>query len=133
MPTTAPPRRRGPARSWATRAVTVLVCCVAACTALAVNAGRADAHPLSTTAILLDVGPDQTTGTLELPIDRLAIALDQPLTAPVVAQPAKLAELVGYVGTHLAAADATTGAPWAVSLRNPRVGVVDGVDHFVVD
>ena len=42
------------------------------------------------------MGPERVTGHVQLPIDRLAIAVDQPLTASVVAEPAKLDELRRY-------------------------------------
>ena len=107
--------------------------CLATCAALIAFPAAADAHPLSTTAVLLDVGADQVTGEIQLPLDRLAIALNQPLTNAVAAEPATLAELQSYVATHLSATDPTTGTPWAVSVSNARTGVVDGIDHLVVD
>ena len=82
--------RRGLLVRWAARAGLLFTCLVIVTTMAPV---RADAHPLSTTAVLLDAAPNQVTGKVQLPIDRLAIALDQPLTAATVAQPAKLEEL----------------------------------------
>ncbi|WP_232303833.1 HupE/UreJ family protein [Pseudofrankia sp. DC12] len=93
---------------------------------------RADAHPLSTTAILLDAAPGRVTGEVELPIDRLAIALDQPLTAAAVVQPAKLEELRRYLLSHTSAAD-QNGARWSVTASGGRVENIDGVDHLVFD
>ncbi|WP_406438342.1 HupE/UreJ family protein [Streptomyces sp. NBC_00631] len=93
---------------------------------------RADAHPLSTTAILLDAAPDRVTGKVELPIDRLALALDQPLTAKTVVQPAKLEELRRYVLSHTSAAD-PDGTRWTTAVSGGRVEKIDGVDHLVFD
>jgi hypothetical protein len=92
----------------------------------------ADAHPLSTTAILLDAAPEKVTGKVELPIDRLAIALDQPLTAKSVVQAAKLEELRRYVLGHTSAAD-PDGTPWTTTVSGGRVEKIDGVDHLVFD
>ena len=52
--------------------------------------GVAGAHPISTTAILLEPGPEKVTGSVQLPLDRLEVALDERLTASSVKQPAKL-------------------------------------------
>ena len=116
------------------RLVTLLLCCLSACSVLLLVPGRAEAHPLSTTAILLDQGDDRVTGVIQLPLDRLAIALAQPTLTPAVAgTPAKLEELRGYVAAHLSADDPTApGRPWAVSVSVPAIGVVDGVDHLLV-
>src|SRR5436309_15609309 len=83
--------RRGLLRRLAVRAGVLLAClAIVSAPATVLAPARADAHPLSTTAILLDVAPDQVTGRVQLPIDRLAIAINQPLTAASVVQPAKL-------------------------------------------
>ena len=68
-------------RRWAPRAAAVLLVLLAVAAVLVLAPARADAHPLSTTAVLLDIGPEEVTGQVQLPVDRLAIALDQPLTA----------------------------------------------------
>jgi hypothetical protein len=128
-------RPRGPARSWPAHAAALLLCLLVACSALTLVPGRAEAHPLSTTAILLDQGADRVTGVIQLPLDRLAIALDQPtLTPAVAATPGKLEELRGYVAAHLSVDDAAApGRPWAASVSAPRIGLVDGVDHLLVE
>jgi len=95
-------------------------------------APTASAHPLSFTAILLDVGPDRVTGEVQLPIDRLSIALERPaLTPEVVSDPAELAQLAGYVAEHTAVASGE-GA-WDVEVTGGRVERIDGVDHLVYD
>jgi hypothetical protein len=92
----------------------------------------ASAHPISTTAILLDAARDQVTGSVQLPIDRLEVALNERLTAAGVRQPGKIEELRRYVLGHTAAADPADGA-WAVDLTGGRVETIDGVDHLVFD
>ncbi|WP_329252336.1 HupE/UreJ family protein [Streptomyces sp. NBC_01478] len=132
-PRTPRPSRRGPLGRWAARAGTLLACLAALTAALTVmTPTRADAHPLSTTAILLDAAPEKVTGKVELPIDRLAIALDQPLTAKTVVQPAKLEELRRYVLGRTSAAD-PDGTPWTTTVSGGRVEKIDGVDHLVFD
>jgi hypothetical protein len=134
VPTTVEPRRRrGLLTGWAARASALLASLVVACAVLFVTPATADAHPLSTTAILLDVDADQVTGLVQLPIDRLAIALDQPLTATLVAQPATSEELRQYVAGHLSATDPPDGAAWDVSVTGGRVETIDDVDHLVFD
>ena len=116
------------------RALALLLCLIGANVALVLTATEADAHPLSTTAVLLDVGSNEVTGQVQLPIDRLAIALNQPtLTTPVAVQPAKLEELRQYVAAHLTATDAADDAPWDVTVADARVQTIDGVDHLVLD
>lgn len=113
--------------------VAALLCLVAAGVTLILTPATAGAHPLSTTAVLLDIGSDEVTGQVQLPIDRLAIALDEPLTAAVVATPAELEELRHYVAAHLSATDPADGARWAVSVDDGRVETIDAVDHLVYD
>jgi hypothetical protein len=56
------------------------------------------------------------TGQVQLPIDRLAIAVNQPtLTTSAAAQPAKLDEFRQYVAGHLSATAATDGTVWGTS------------------
>lgn len=110
---------------------TVLVGVIAA---LFLATTPASAHPLSTTAILLDLGSDEVTGQVQLPIDRLAIALEEPdLTTAAVQQPAKSEELQGYVASHLSVTDTADGQPWGVAVTAGRVETIDAVDHLVFD
>jgi HupE / UreJ protein len=125
--------RRGQLLRWPARAAGFLVCLVAAVAALVLTAAPAGAHPLSTTAILLDFSPAQVSGQVQLPIDRLAIALNQPFTATSVAAPATLERLRGYVAAHVSATGATDGTPWAVSVTGGRVAIIDNVEHLVFD
>src|SRR4051794_35826560 len=90
---------------------------VLAVLALAIFPGRVAAHPLSTTAVLLDIGEDKVTGQLQLPLDRLAYALDQRLTADTVAT--DLPALRAYVRAHISAGE------WAVTVSGGRVQTID--------
>jgi hypothetical protein len=101
------------------RVVAFLLIVVAAAAGVLSAPATADAHPLSTTAILLDIESEQVTGQVQLPIDRLAIALNQPLTTTVVDQPAGLEVLRQYVAAHISAADTASAAPWVVDVADP--------------
>jgi HupE / UreJ protein len=84
--------------------------------------------------VLLDIGADQVTGQVQLPIDRLAIAVDQPdLTTAAAAQPAKTDELRQYVVGHLVVTGSGDDAPWDVAVTGGHVQTIDGVDHLVYD
>ena len=115
--------------SW-TRRVLLLVGSVAL--VLLVAAPPALAHPLSTSAVLLDVGDRQVKATIELPLDQLSIARDQPLTSASVLAPPELSELRTYVQTHLSATD-DAGRVWSTEVAGGRVEQVDGVDNLVLD
>jgi len=92
----------------------------------------AAAHPLSTTAVLLDVERQTVTAQVQMPVDRLAVALDQPLTAASVLQPATLSTVRDYVHGHLSASD-EAGRAWTTTIGASRVEVIDGVDHLVLE
>jgi hypothetical protein len=128
--------RSGPRlrRRWTVHGAALLLCLMAINTAVMLTGAQANAHPLSTTAVLLDVGPDQVTGQVQLPIDRLGIALNQPaLTTSAAAQPAKREELRQYMANHVSAADSTGGATWTVSVTGGHVETIDNTDHLVFD
>ena len=111
----------------------LLLIVVAAVAGVLATPATAGAHPLSTTAVLLDIGAGEVTGQVQLPIDRLAIALNEPLTAALVDEPAELEELRQYVAAHVVATDATDGATWTVTVADGRVESIDDVDHLVYD
>ena len=117
---------------WIAKLGRLIAYAVAAYAILAMLApGVAGAHPISTTAILLEPGPEKVTGSVQLPLDRLEVALDERLTASSVTQPAKLDELRRYVLSHTAAAG-PAGA-WTVGLAGGRVEQVDNVDHLTFE
>ena len=110
----------------------LLVLLAAAAVVLLGSAAPAVAHPLSTSAVLLDVDPDRVGATVELPLDELSVARDEVLTATSVLEPGTLAELRTYVETRLTASDAS-GQAWTTSVTGGRVEPVDGVDNLVLD
>jgi len=99
---------------------------------LGLLAPAASAHPISTSAVLLDVGERAVTAEVELPVDRLAVAFDQPYTAADVLEPTTLAVLRDYLREHLSATEDDGGA-WTTTVENGRVASIDGVDHLVLD
>jgi len=96
------------------------------------TATPAVAHPLSTSAVLLDVDNATVTATVELPLDELSIAWDQTLTATSVVDARTLAELRAYVQADLSASDAS-GRLWTTVVTGGRVEKVDGVDNLMLD
>jgi HupE / UreJ protein len=106
---------------------------VAVCIMVLLGSGAtASAHPISTTAILLDIGPDQAHATIQLPLDELGTALGKKLTAVSVLDPATLAEIRAYIGDHLAATD-EQDRTWTSTVAGGRVENIDGVDQLVLD
>ena len=94
-------------------------------------AAQATAHPLSTTAVLLDLDRQAVAVTVELPVDRLAVAFNQPFTATSIMRPATLALIRTYVRDHMSASD-DTATVWTTSVGSGRVESIDGVDHLVL-
>jgi hypothetical protein len=117
-------------RPWSRTACVLLLLVVLGVAGAAV-AERASAHPLSTTAVLLDVGATQVTGRVQLPIDRLGIALEDPTLTPEAAmEPAELTLLRSYVALHTAATG-PDGSAWQVEVDGGHVETIDAVDHLV--
>jgi hypothetical protein len=98
--------------------------------ALASFPAVASAHPMNTSAVLLDVGSDEVTGEVQLPLDRLAVALDRPLTPAAAAGPLR-EQLERYTRAHIHAT-AGNGRDWAVAVSDGHVATIHGVDHFVM-
>lgn len=92
-------------------------------------ASPAGAHPMSTSAVLLDIGDDRVEGEVQLPIDRLAIAVHRDLTGDSVLG-ADRAFLGRYTAGHISAT-AAGGTPWKVSLGTPSVRTIDASPHLV--
>ncbi|MFD3616285.1 HupE/UreJ family protein [Streptomyces sp. NPDC058676] len=91
-------------------------------------ASPAGAHPMSTSAVLLDVQEDRVEGEVQLPIDRLAVAVHRDLTPDSVLG-ADRAFLRSYTAEHIAAA--ADGTSWTVTLGTPSVRTIDAVAHLV--
>ena len=74
---------------------------------LTMSTTQASAHPLSTSAVLLDVDTSEVTATIDLPLDQLAVALDKQVTVSGVLGPQSLPGLRRYVQSHMSASDAS--------------------------
>ncbi len=98
---------------------------------LTVPATQASAHPLSTSAVLLDVGTGDVRATIELPLDQLSVSLNQNLTATNVIGPQMLPGLCSYVQSHMSATDAGRRT-WTTKISSGRVTKVDSVDNLVL-
>lgn len=79
----------------------------------------AGAHPMPTSAIVLDAGPGEVGGKIVLPLDRLAVALDRPL-ARTHATGRLRAWLERYAQSHIRATG-SDGRPWSVSVGGARI------------
>ena len=99
---------------------------------LGISAPQASAHPLSTSAVLLDVGSNDVTATIDLPLDQLSVALNRRLTPTGVVSSETLAGLRTYVQAHMSATDAAK-RPWTTVVTGGRVAEVDGVDNLVLN
>ncbi|MEV6482549.1 HupE/UreJ family protein [Streptomyces sp. NPDC051576] len=90
----------------------------------------AGAHPMATSAVLLSVRDDRVEGEVQLPLDRLAIAVHRDLTPESVVS-ADRAFLHTYTAAHISAADATDHHPWTVALGTGTPRTIDGTAHLV--
>lgn len=98
--------------------------------ALAVGvAPAASAHSMSASGVVLDVRGDHVDGEVQLPIDRLALALHTDLT-PTSVLGADRGRLAGYTAKHVRAVG-TDGRDWAVRLGPGRVRSITGVPYLV--
>jgi hypothetical protein len=103
---------------------------IAALLALAWLPAAASAHPMSTSAVLLDVGTHQVTGEAQLPLDRLEVALDRELTPAAAAGP--LRERIERYTRERIHATGAGGKQWAVAVSGGHVAKIDGADHLVM-
>ncbi len=98
---------------------------------LFVDARPASAHEPGMSAVLLDIGDHDVTADLQLPLDRLEIAVDLPLAEHPDLVVEDFGDLLGsYIADHLSVTG-TDGTAWAVGLGPLRVEPIDGVDHLV--
>ena len=95
-------------------------------------AAPAQAHPISTSAVLLDVGPERVTAKVELPLDELSVSRDEVLTSQTATVPSTLLVLRRYVQAHMKATDSTRRA-WTTTVSGGRIELIDGIDHLVLD
>jgi hypothetical protein len=108
----------------------LLAAAILALAALSATPGSAKAHAMPTSAVLLDVGPHAVTGEIELPLDRLAVAVGRQLTPAQAAGPER-ASLEAYARRHISASG-TDGATWQVVVGRASVRTVGGTAHLVL-
>ena len=94
------------------------VAALAACLVL-LNVPVAGAHPMPTSAVLLDVGSGKVGGEIVLPLDRLAVALNRPL-APAQAVGPLRSQLERYTRSHIHAIG-SDGRPWSVAVGGAHI------------
>ena len=83
------------------------------------HAAVAGAHPMPTSAVVLDVASGKVGGEIMLPLDRLAVALNRPLTPAQAVGPLR-ARLERYTRSHIQASG-TGGRPWSVTVGGAHV------------
>lgn len=120
-------RRLLPARPSAARLLPTFL--LAALMLVGGLASPAGAHPMSTSAVLLDVRDDRVEGEVQLPVDRLAVAVDRDLTRETVLG-AERAFLKRYTAEHITAVG-EDDRPWTVRLGTGSVRTIDEVAHLV--
>jgi HupE / UreJ protein len=109
------------------RLLVAALAAIAASLALVAGAG---AHAMPTTAVLLDIGKQSVSGEIQMPLDRLAFARGQTITAQQAAGRQRLA-LESYTAQHVSAAG-TDGRRWTVRFGRSTVQTISGAPAFVV-
>jgi hypothetical protein len=92
-------------------------------------AANAAAHAMNTSAVLLDIESHKVTGEIQLPLDRLSVALKKTVT-PAVAR-ATHAQIERYSAAHLGATG-TDGRRWSVRVGTGTVKRVGNTTDFVM-
>lgn len=111
-------------------AARLLVALIAAGAAMTVAvAPVASAHAMSASGILLDVRSGEIDGEIQLPVDRLALALHTDLT-PASVVGVEREGLTAYTKAHISAVGAD-GRDWAVDLGKGHVHSITGVPYLV--
>jgi hypothetical protein len=90
----------------------------------------AGAHPMFSSAVLLAIGSGKIAGEVQLPVDRLAVALERDLTPGEAAGPL-WAKIARYTRRHIHAVGAD-GREWKVAVGAGHIEPVDKVDHIVM-
>ena len=101
--------------------------------ALFVGVAPVAAHEPGMSAVLLSVDDHQVDATLQLPLDRLEIAVRLPLTeAPDAVVGTYGDTLASYIADHMSVTG-DDGDTWAVMIDSIEVAAIDGIDHLMVD
>jgi hypothetical protein len=106
------------------------IAALAAALLLAAVPATAGAHPMSTSAVLLSIESGKVDGEVQLPVDRLAVALKRDLTPAEAAGPLR-AEIERYTHRHIHAVGAD-GREWKVAVGGGHIERIDKVDHIVM-
>lgn len=103
---------------------------LAAVLAVGAGAAAASAHPMNTSAVLLDIHSDRVTAEVRLPLDRLAVALGRSELTATQADGALRSSLQQYTQQRMTA---TTkgGVPWSVSVAPGEVETFNGIRYLV--
>lgn len=95
-------------------------------------AGRAEAHPIGASSVLLDIGKHQVDAELRLPLEELAIAVRRPLAlAPQTVLHFHVDFLRRYVARHVALT-AEDGEAWKVQIGRASVRSFNNRPHVVM-
>src|ERR1700712_5617801 len=97
---------------------------------LAVGPSSAGAHAMPTSAVLLDIQAHDVGGEIELPIDRLAVAIGRPLTAAQAGGTQREA-LAAYARSHISPTGAD-GRAWSIAVSPGHVAQVNGKPSLVM-
>ncbi|WP_240980582.1 hypothetical protein [Streptomyces sp. Z423-1] len=84
---------------------------------------------MSTSAVLLDIRDDRVEGEVQLPVDRLAVAVHRDLTRDSVLGTDRTF-LARYTAGHIGAVG-EDARPWQVTLGTGTVRTIDGTAHLV--
>ena len=103
---------------------------LAAASLLGAAPATAGAHPMAPRRSSLDIESGKVGGELELPLDRLAVALQRPLTAAQATGPLR-AQLARYARAHIRAVGAD-GRAWTVAVGAGHIERVAGHDDLVM-
>ena len=110
--------------------VTWLLFAALGAVALAVGAApAASAHAMNTSGVVLDVRSHEVDGEVQLPLDRLALALHTDLT-PTSVLGAERGRLARYTAAHMSAVG-TDGRAWALHLGRGGVRTITGSPYLV--
>jgi hypothetical protein len=97
---------------------------------LVVAPATASAHRMPTSAVLLAIGPGKVRGEVQLPIDRLAVALKRDVTPAQAAGPLR-AEIERYTRRHIHAVG-TDGGEWRVGVGGGHIERIDHLEQIVM-
>lgn len=108
-----------------------LVTALAAVASVGLGAGAvASAHDPGSSAVLIDISNDAVTAEVQLPIDRLGLAVELPLTSVATPLAEYGTELGRYIGDNIVVTGAD-GAVWGLVVGELSIESVDDVDHVV--